>query len=155
MISSSASTTTVWLDADPVSTGPATPTCPAGHYIIPLNVTEQIGTCVIDQNLGMTWDCMNEAWLGINLWDRGPGLPYQVAFDDYSLRPQLFQYGPQPPDFNGTAFDLQSVKDKEDDELGVALFMSLLFDKLIIRKADPFAPRPILTIYSRRYRHRP
>ena len=77
---------------------------------------------------------MNEAYLGISLFDNGPGKPYQVAFDDYSKIAQLFQYGPQPPDFNGTVFDLQPVKDKEDGELGVAMFFSHLFDKLIIRK---------------------
>ena len=75
---------------------------------------------------------MDEAYLGISLWDHGPDEPYQVAFDDYSLRPQLFRYGPQPPDFNGTAFDLKPVKDKDDSELGVAMFFSHLFDKIVI-----------------------
>lgn len=124
----------MWLDADPVATGAGTPSCPTGHYVIPFNATEQIANCIVDQNsLSFTWDCMNEAYLGISLFDNGPTKPYQIAFDDYSLRPQLFQYGPQPPDFNGTAFDLKPVKDKEDDQFGVAMFFSHLFDKLIIR----------------------
>jgi len=76
---------------------------------------------------------MDYAKLGINVFDSGNGgPPLSVVFDDYSVRPQLFRYGPQPPDFNGTAFTMQPYKDKEDNQLGVALFFSVLFDKLSI-----------------------
>jgi hypothetical protein len=130
---SSAATTTVWLDADPVATGPSTPSCPTGQFIIPLNQTQQINSCIADpDDYGLAWDCMDMAFLGLSLMDFGPGQPYKVAFEDYSNRPQLFQYGPQPPDFNGSTFELSPVKDKEDVELGVAMFFSHLFDKLII-----------------------
>jgi hypothetical protein len=76
---------------------------------------------------------MDFAKLGINIFETpNAGPPLSVVFDDYSMHPQLFQYGPQPPDFNGSAFALAPVKDKEDDELGVAMFFSVLFDKLSI-----------------------
>lgn len=76
---------------------------------------------------------MDFAKLGINVFESSDGgPPLSVVFDDYSVRPQLFRYGPQPPDFNGTAFEMQPFKDKDDDELGIALFFSVLFDKLSI-----------------------
>ena len=80
---------------------------------------------------------MNFAKLGINIFDSGqngshPGPPLSVVFDDYSLSPQLFRYGPQPPDFNGSAFVLKPFNDKDDDQLGIALFFSVLFDKVNI-----------------------
>ncbi|EXJ67821.1 uncharacterized protein A1O5_09167 [Cladophialophora psammophila CBS 110553] len=125
-----AATTTVWLDADPAQTGPSTPSCPTGHYTIPLNQTQQVDSCVVDDEYSHTWECLNFALLGINVFPSGPN--FSVVFDDYSVRPQLFRYGPQPPDFNGTRFAMQPYKDKDDDQLGVALFFSVLFDKLII-----------------------
>ncbi|KIX99869.1 uncharacterized protein Z520_04505 [Fonsecaea multimorphosa CBS 102226] len=135
-----AATTTVWLDADPAQTGPSTPSCPTGHYTIPLNQTEDINSCVIDHEYSHTWACLDFALLGINVFANGPN--YSVVFDDYSVRPQLFRYGPQPPDFNGTSFSMQPYNDKEDDQLGVALFFSVLFDKLIIVPADQLSPEP-------------
>jgi hypothetical protein len=77
---------------------------------------------------------LDYARLGINIFDQPGSSPPSVVFDDLSVRPQLFKYGPQPPDFNGTSFAMQPFKDKEDDDLGVALFFSVLFDKLIISK---------------------
>ncbi|RMZ80784.1 hypothetical protein DV737_g2868, partial [Chaetothyriales sp. CBS 132003] len=133
-IGSTAATTTVWLDADPASTGPGTPTCPTGHYTIPVTNTIKLGSCVVDQDeLADTWDCMNQSSLGISVFGHGP---YQVAFDDYSVLPKLFEYGPQPPDFNGTSFNLSPAQDKDDSQLGVAMFFSHLFDKLIILESD-------------------
>jgi hypothetical protein len=124
----------VWLDADPVETNPGTPPCPTGRYTIALNQTQQVEQCILNpafQEIG-SWDCMNYATLGMSIFDAGPGYPPTVVFDDYSLRPQLFRYGPQPPDFNQTQFQLEPVKDKEDGDYGVAMFFSSLFDKLVI-----------------------
>ena len=128
----SAATTTVWLDAEPAQTGPSTPPCPTGHYSIPLNQTQEINTCVVDARYSSVWECFDFDRLGIKIFDNSGSPPLSVAFDDYSVRPQLFRYGPQPPDFNGSAFTLQPYMDKEDNDLGVALFFSVLFDKLII-----------------------
>jgi len=140
--SAASATTTVWLDADPASTGPTTPPCPTGHWTIPLNQTDQVDTCVVNPALSNVWDCMNKAKLGISVFESidqgGPLL--SVAFDDYSLRPQLFRYGPQPPDFNGSSFGLKPFMDKDDDELGVALFFSALFDKIVIFPSDAISP---------------
>ncbi|KIX03087.1 uncharacterized protein Z518_06637 [Rhinocladiella mackenziei CBS 650.93] len=137
----SGATTTVWLDADPAQTGPSTPACPTGHFTIPLNQTQEIDACVVDGTYAHIWDCGNFPKLGVDVFESGNGgPPLSVVFDDYSVRPQLFKYGPQPPDFNGTAFTLQPYKDKEDDELGVALFFSVLFDKLSILHSDELTP---------------
>ncbi|OAL36314.1 hypothetical protein AYO20_04472 [Fonsecaea nubica] len=133
-----AATTTVWLDADPAQTGPSTPPCPTGHYTIPLNQTQQIDTCVIDDEYARAWECLDFALLGVNVFNKGPN--FSVVFDDYSVRPQLFRYGPQPPDFNGSTFEMQPFRDKEDDQLGIALFFSVLFDKLIIVPSNQISP---------------
>jgi len=131
-----AATTTVWLDADPAQTDGSTGSCPTGHYTLALNQTEEIDTCVVDPNLKNAWGCMDFAKLGINIFEIVATGDIQVAFDDYSIRPQQFKYGPQPPDFNGTAFTMEPYMDKEDDELGVAMFFSVLFDKLSILPAE-------------------
>ncbi len=100
-----------------------------------MNQTDEINSCIVDHTYDNVWECINSAMLGINIFESSNGgPPLSVVFDDYSQRPQLFSYGPQPPDFNGTAFQLQPFKDKEDDALGVALFFSVLFDKLSIRE---------------------
>ncbi|KIW10551.1 hypothetical protein PV08_11515 [Exophiala spinifera] len=140
--SGASSTTTVWLDADPASTGPSTPSCPTGHWTVPLNQTDQIEACVVDPQLGDVWDCMDNAKLGITITetDNNSGAPLSVIFDDYSVHPSLFRYGPQPPDFNGSSFGLDPFIDKDDDELGVALFFSTLFDKIIILPSDALSP---------------
>lgn len=124
----------MWLDADPAETGPSTPSCPTGHYTIPFNNTVEVNNCVLDRDYANTWECLDYAKLGINLFDNAGVPPLSAVFDDYSVRPQLFRYGPQPPDFNGSSFIMQPYKDKEHSDLGVALFFSVLFDKLIISK---------------------
>ena len=132
---SSTTTTTVWLDADPASTDGSTGSCPTGHFTLPLNQSAEVDTCIMDPLYTNTWGCLDVAKLGINVFEApNGGPPVSVVFDDYSIRPQLFKYGPQPADFNGSAFTLAPYKDKEDDELGVALFFSVLFDKLSICK---------------------
>ncbi|KAL2431457.1 hypothetical protein ABEF95_009228 [Exophiala dermatitidis] len=137
----SSATTTVWLDADPAETGPSTPPCPTGHFQIPLNQTQEINSCVVDSAYSSVWSCFDFARLGLNVFESAQGRPpLSVVFDDYSVRPQLFKYGPQPPDFNGTAFTLSPFKDKDDDQLGVALFFSVLFDKLNILPGDALTP---------------
>lgn len=93
---------------------------------------------------------MDFAKLGINVFEAGYNGTLQVVFDDYSIRPQFFKYGPQPPDFNGTAFDLKPYMDKEDDDLGVALFFSVLFDKVSICKY--LHPHHLLVIDVSQYR---
>ncbi|ETN46700.1 uncharacterized protein HMPREF1541_00887 [Cyphellophora europaea CBS 101466] len=134
----SSATTTVWLDADPVTTGPSTPPCPTGHYTIPLSNIGQVEKCVTNQALSNVWDCMNTgvASLGITVLEEDPavnqGSDLSIQFDDYSLIPQRFRYGPQPPDFNGTKFAMQPVEDIDNRAYGVAMFFSHLFDKIII-----------------------
>jgi len=97
---------------------------------------------VVDPALKNAWGCMDFAKLGINIFEVPDGDTLQVVFDDYSIRPQQFKYGPQPPDFNGTAFTMEPYMDREDDDLGVALFFSVLFDKLSIRQSTARFPPP-------------
>ena len=111
-----------------------------------LGQTNQIEQCILDINFqaGGFWDCMDYATLGLSIFDEGPDYPPMAVFDDYSLRPQLFRYGPQPPDFNQTKFDLEPVFDKDDSEYGIAMFFSTLFDKIVICKS---LVNPILSVH--------
>ena len=132
-LAAAAGTSTVWLDSNPTATGSGTPPLPTGHYTVPLNNTQNVGQCIPPGSpLDITWGCMPQPDLGISIWDNDPNTPPTINFDDYSLVPRLFTYGPQPPDFNGSAFPLQPVTDKDHTELGVAMFFSHLFDKIII-----------------------
>jgi hypothetical protein len=130
----SEATTTVWLDADPVETDSATPTCPTGHFSIPFQNIGQVERCVTDESLADSWDCSDSSTLGVTILREGPdgSADRSITFDDYSNVPRLFQYGPQPPDFNGTKFILQPVEDRDNRDFGVAMFFSYLFDKLVI-----------------------
>ncbi len=99
-----------------------------------LTQTNQVEDCILDPDLQRAgaWDCMNVSAMGVSIFDEGPDWPPQVVFDDYSNRPQLFRYGPQPPDFNRSDFNLSSVIDKVDDEYGIAMWFGSSFDKLVI-----------------------
>jgi hypothetical protein len=150
----SSATTTVWLDADPVTTGPSTPSCPTGHYTIPINNIGQVEKCVTNQGLASAWDCMDQASLGITVLEQDPnengGSDVSIQFDDYSTVPRLFKYGPQPPDFNGTKFSMLPVEDVDNRDYGVAMFFSHLFDKIIIRKLTRDLALMTLTVNSPR-----
>jgi hypothetical protein len=131
----SATTTTMWLDADPVETGPSTPPCPTGHFSsIPFDAIEDINQCVGNPGLQETWDCLPQANLGVTILPERDLGEYSITFDDYSNVPRRFAYGPQPPDFNGTKFALEPVEDRDNRDYGVAMFFSYLFDKIVIRK---------------------
>lgn len=137
----SASTTTMWLDADPVETGPSTPPCPTGHFsAIPFDNVGNINQCVQNPSLKDTWGCLETASLGITILpEQQDDGDYTITFDDYSNLPKLFSYGPQPPDFNGTKFPLDPVEDRDNRDYGVALFFSYLFDKIVICKFSQFS----------------
>ena len=130
----SSSIAAFWLDTVPVPTDSDTPPCPTGHYTMHLNQSEQVQQCIIDEDLSLaqTWDCMDVAALGVSLFYSEENESYNAVFDDYSLRPTLFRYGPQPPDFNNTRFQLNPVKDKDDGQFGIAMFFGALFDKIVI-----------------------
>lgn len=89
---------------------------------------------------------MDIAYIGINVSQTGTAGPLQAVFQDYSVNTQAFSYGPQPPDFNGTAFDLLPYEDKENPEYGVAMFFSVLFDKLSISKSSQRCQSPSTNI---------
>ena len=132
-LAAAATTSTRWLDSDPTATGSGTPPLPTGRYTVSLNNTADVGQCIAPGSpLDITWGCMAHPDLGISIWDNDSNTPPTINFDDYSLVPRLFTYGPQPPDFNGSAFALQPVTDKDRTDLGIAMFFSHLFDKIII-----------------------
>lgn len=79
---------------------------------------------------------MDIAYIGINVFQDPSTQGMMAAFEDFSVNTQDFRYGPQPPDFNGTAFTLTPMQDKDAGELGVAMFFSVLFDKLTICKCS-------------------
>lgn len=124
----------MWLDARPTSLNPDTPAIPTGEFQIPLNQTAEIKNCIGSAALTPAWGCMDIAYIGVNIFRPSPNAPVQAVFEDFSVNTADFRYGPQPPDFNGTAFDLEPVSD-EDNDWGVAMFFSVLFDKLSIRKS--------------------
>lgn len=121
------------MDADPATTDSNTPTCPTGKYSIPFNQTEEIRSCVAKNSYGVSWSCLDIAYLGMTIGRTTNGSP-TVQFDDYSVTTQQFLYGPQPPDFNGSTIDLHPYRDRDNKNLGVAMFYYEEFDKLIIRK---------------------
>lgn len=82
--------------------------------------------------MGPAWGCMDIAYIGVNVFQDPDTDSMMAAFEDFSVNTQDFRYGPQPPDFNGTAFALSPMQDKDAGELGVAMFFSVLFDKLTI-----------------------
>lgn len=125
-------TTTMWLDADPTTLSPGTSPLPTGHYQIPFNQSEEIHKCITDSNYSPAWGCMDIAYIGLTV-SRIQGI-YQAVFEDFSVNTADFRYGPQPPDFNGSSFPLAPMSDRDDSELGVAMFFSVLFDKLSISK---------------------
>lgn len=78
---------------------------------------------------------MDIAYIGLTV-SRTNGV-YQAVFEDFSTNTADFRYGPQPPDFNGSSFTLEPMSDKDNGQLGVAMFFSVLFDKLTIGKRLP------------------
>ena len=111
-----------------------------------LSQTNQVEDCIIDPDMrgAGSWDCMDVSALGVSIFDEGPEWPPQVVFDDYSNRPQLFRYGPQPPDFNRNDFNLTSVIDKDDSEYGVAMWFGTAFDKIVICKSWVTNPQALV-----------
>lgn len=140
----SARTTTLYLDAVPTTLGPNSSPLPTGHFQIPLNQSEEIRQCIPDPNLYPAWGCMDIAYIGILVFeDTDPdtgNTSMKAVFEDFSVNTQDFKYGPQPPDFNGSEFTLNPMMDKDAGELGVAMFFSVLFDKLSISEWSLFAP---------------
>lgn len=85
--------------------------------------------------MGPAWGCMDIAYIGVNVFEDQASGTMQASLEDFSVNTMDFKYGPQPPDFNGSAFTLQPMVDKDADNLGVAMFFSVLFDKLSISKS--------------------
>lgn len=147
-------TTTMWLDAVPTTLPPNASPLPTGHYQIPLNQSEEINECIPQPAYYPAWGCMDIAYIGVLVFadnDTESGnTTMKAVFEDFSTNTQDFKYGPQPPDFNGSEFTLEPMLDKDAGDLGVAMFFSVLFDKLSISKYCSLVERPLLTGFSTR-----
>lgn len=132
-----ATTTTIWLDAIPTTLGPNASPLPTGHYQIPFNQSQEVKQCIPDDQyaqMSPAWGCMDIAYIGVDVFTNDTSNIMMATFEDFSTNTQDFRYGPQPPDFNGSSFTLQPMQDKDAGAWGVAMFFSVLFDKLSIRK---------------------
>lgn len=130
-----ATTTTIWLDAIPTTLGPNASPLPTGYYQIPFNQTQEIKQCIPPAEYNQyeaAWGCMDIAYIGVSVDSANNAMT--ATFEDFSVNTQDFKYGPQPPDFNGSSFALQPMQDKDAGAWGVAMFFSVLFDKLSICK---------------------
>lgn len=128
----------MWLDAVPTTLPADASPLPTGHFQIPLNQSEEIHECIAEPGYYPAWGCMDIAYIGVLVYaDDDPddgNTTWKAVFEDFSTNTQDFRYGPQPPDFNGSEFTLTPMIDKDAGDLGVAMFFSVLFDKLSISK---------------------
>ena len=135
--SAAASTTVVtatsWIDATPLPTNSVLAGVPVGGYSVPLyQVKATSATCVVDPALSSSWGCMPPMSLDINVTQPDPTSSMaQVSFEPYPLVPN-FTYGAQAPDLGGSPFQLAAFLDKDDTDLGPALFFVTQYPKIVI-----------------------
>lgn len=119
-----------WLDAEPTSPSVGLPV-ETGRYTVSLPQVQRNSVCIAEQAaLNVTWQCMDSFSVGLSFTQNSDGI--NVVFNDYSLNVKDMEYGPQPPDFNGTQLNLHTVTDTQDPSLGPALYFNVTFDKLVI-----------------------
>ncbi|KAK5072000.1 hypothetical protein LTR51_006484 [Lithohypha guttulata] len=132
---------TIWLDAIPTTLGPEASPLPTGQFQIPFNQSHEVKECIPNvDTMGAAWGCMDIAYIGVNVFKNESSNRMMASFADFSVNTQDFRYGPQPPDFNGTSFPLQPMQDKDAGAWGVAMFFSVLFDKLAILPESALVP---------------
>ena len=136
--SASASTTVVtatsWVDASPISTSTLI-SVPTGTYALPLNeVAASFDTCVVNPALSSVWGCMPPTTVDLTVSDVESTNETQVQFAPYPLTVN-FTYGPQPPDLGGKDFTLAAFIDKDNIDLGPAMFFYTEYTKVVIRES--------------------
>lgn len=110
-----------------------------GHYTLNnLDDPVEFDSCATAPDGSSIWNCGRNWTLGVTTSNDDPGPT--VQFDDYSLIPRLFRYGPQPPDFNGTRLPMLSAIDKNSVARGLAAYANMTFDKLVILPENLLQP---------------
>ena len=133
-------TTTVYLDGVPVPTySPAPSSCPQGHFVVPISNDPNAANsnaCIANPELSHTWECLSSNSsidIRIVLTGGENAVTLQVSFEDSSKLKPNFNFGPQRPNLT-SSYDLAPYIDRDNSELGVALFFWTWFTKVTIRK---------------------
>ena len=137
-------TATSYIDGSPLPSGTRLPDIPVGQFNVPTyQIKSNVATCVVDPGLTQAWGCLPPTGLDMNISSeedpnpsRKRGPPHKkhtVTFRDYRLAPN-FTYWSQLPDFGGQEFELTPFMDKDQSNLGPALFFYTSYDKLNICK---------------------
>ncbi|KAL3710742.1 hypothetical protein TMatcc_004538 [Talaromyces marneffei ATCC 18224] len=129
-----ASVVTVTYTSD-VTPYTATPTgfaaLPTGSYQVPWIVTNVSKFCVGTSNQMQSWSCQITNPLPVNI--QGSIMSSSITVQQPSIQNGHFEYGAQLPyDINPLQQHLDIMIDKEDPQLGPALFFQTLFNKLVI-----------------------
>lgn len=132
--SHAASVVTVTYTSD-VSPYTATPTgfaaLPTGNYQVPWTVTNVSKFCVGTSNQMQSWSCQIMDPLPVDI--QGSIMSSSITVQQPSIQDGHFNYGAQLPyDINPLQQHLNIMIDKEDPQLGPALFFQTMFNKLVI-----------------------
>lgn len=132
--SQSATVVTVTYTSD-VSPYTATPTgvaaLPTGNYQVPWTVTNVSKFCVGTSNQMQAWSCQVMDPLAIQV--QGSVMSGSLTVQQPTIQGNQLNYGAQLPfDINPLTQNLNIMLDKEDPELGPALFFQTMFNKLVI-----------------------
>lgn len=124
-------TATTYFDATPLSTTPTgLAPVPTGDYLVSSNGTsDRSSKCVTDKDYDSAWGCLDKRNLQISI--EGSSGSKKVRFQPEEPDPTL-TYGPQAPVLDPTSYPLSLMLDKDDIQLGPALFFFTAFDKLIV-----------------------
>lgn len=124
-------TATTYFDATPLSSTPTglTPV-PTGEYLVASNETSaHSNKCVTDKDYDSAWGCLDKRSLQISI--EGRSGKKKVRFQPENQEGSL-TYGPQAPSLEPTPYPLSLMLDKDDIQLGPALFFFTAFDKLVV-----------------------
>ncbi|KAJ9316862.1 hypothetical protein DTO271D3_2995 [Paecilomyces variotii] len=132
-------TATSQMDATPLATVPANLLpLPTGKFQIPASVKNQSKFCMPSSSFWPTWGCMSQGSLEVEV--DGKVSQSSITFQEEPIS-GTFTYGAQAPVFSNPVFPLHLMLDKEDTQLGPALFFNTQFDKLVIVDENTF-PTP-------------
>ncbi|EED19588.1 conserved hypothetical protein [Talaromyces stipitatus ATCC 10500] len=137
--SHSTSVVTVTYTSD-VSPYTATPTgfaaLPTGNYQVPWVVTNVSKFCVGTSGQMQSWSCQIMNPLAIDI--QGSVMSSSITIEQPNIKNGHFSYGAQLPyDISPPKQHLSIMIDKEDPQLGPALFFQSLFNKLVIVQDSP------------------
>jgi len=130
----------VYLDGIPEPTySPAPSSCPQGHFVVPISNDPNAANsnaCIANPALSHAWECLSsDSSIDIDIgWTGGENAStIQVSIENDSKLQPNFKLGAQRPNLTGS-YDLAPYMDRDNSELGVALFFWTWFTKVTIRK---------------------